>query len=190
MIEELRPIEYFKEMVSAAMRHQKVETGELIEFYLSSLLEGFIDARKMTAGPLAFTYMKAISDEGARGFLLKELGDVSLFTSGFFSDSLKRKIVDIDYYIDMGACSYGWLASMHREGKKTHGLESLFSELSEKFKEFVDVLAEVSERSGLTSSTDVLRLYERWLHTKSRRTEALLRELGIEPHQVDIRLTH
>src|SRR3972149_178275 len=129
MIEDLRPTENFKEMVSAAVRHQKVETGELIEFYLSSLPEGFIDARKMTAGPLAFTYMKAISDEGARGFLLKALGGVSLFTSGFFSDSLKRKIVDIDYYIDMGACSYGWLASLPREGQKTHRLEYLFAEL-------------------------------------------------------------
>ncbi|HLC19147.1 MAG TPA: hypothetical protein VJM57_09070 [Thermodesulfobacteriota bacterium] len=191
MITELKPLEHFKELVSDAIRNQGVDADELTEFYLSGLLESFVAARKLSSEPLAFTYLKALgSDTTEKSYLLKELGDVSLFTSGFFSDSLKRKIVDIDYYIDMGSGSYGWLAGLYGERKKTGELGALFSELSKKFKPFVDVLAEVSERSNITSSKDILRLYERWLYTKSRRTEAILRELGIEPCHVTTKPIH
>jgi hypothetical protein len=60
-------------------------------------------------------------------------------------------------------------------------LASLFNELREKFIDFVDVLNEVSERSHLSSDQDVLRLYEIWMRTGSKRREAQLRKLGIEP---------
>lgn len=191
MITGLRPIEHFKGLVTTAIRRQGVDTGELTEFYLSSLLAGFIESRKLTDEPLAVTYIRALGAERElQGRLLKQLGDISLFTSGFFSDSLTRKIVDIDYYISMGETSYGNLASIHRHGSSGDNLTDLFTELATKFKLFVDVLAEVSERCGLTTSTDVLRVYERWLRTKSRRTELLLRELGIEPHDVGTKPVH
>jgi hypothetical protein len=40
----------------------------------------------------------------------------------------------------------------------------------------------VSERSALTSNADLLRLYERWLRTGSRRDSQLLVERGIVPN--------
>ncbi len=190
MLTDIRPIEHFKGLVTEAIKHQNVATDEMTEFYLSSLLASFVEAKRLSTEPLAITYIKALeSDREMRGRLLKELGDLSLFTSGFFSDSLTRKIVDVDYYIAMGASSYDHLASIHNsEVESTLG--PLFSELALKFKLFVEVLAEVSERCQLTSSTDILRIYERWLKTKSQRTEALLRELGIEPLDVETNHLH
>ena len=47
---------------------------------------------------------------------------------------------------------------------------------------FVDVLGEVSERTSLSSNSDVLRLYERWLRTRSRRSGDLLAARGIVPN--------
>jgi len=185
MITEKRPVEFFREMVSAAIRRQRVKAAELTEFYLSGLLESFVTTGRLTDEPLAISYLKALQAErNAMRRILQELGDISLFTSGFFSDSLKRKIIDIDYYINMGTVSYSRLASMHTTGG---ALGEIFNELAEKFTAFVDVLAEVSERTRITSSEDILRLYERWLRTKSRRTESLLRELGIDP--VDVNFT-
>jgi len=58
----------------------------------------------------------------------------------------------------------------------------VFDELAAKFTGRVEVLTEVSERSALTSKTDVLRLYERWMRTRSRRSEELLAEKGIVPN--------
>ncbi|MEE9614371.1 MAG: hypothetical protein V3W31_05375 [Thermodesulfobacteriota bacterium] len=184
ILTEVSPIEHFKELVTAAIAHQKISTSEEAEFYLSNLLTEFVDSRDRalspsprTEEPLAITFLKTLeTGPTERTVILRELGDLTLFLSGFFSDSLKRRIVDIDYYMGIGSSSYKHLAShLGRKGSP------LFLELSEKFTALVDVLAEVSERSRLTSHTDVLRLYERWLKTGSPHTETLLRELGIEP---------
>ncbi len=108
---------------------------------------------------------------------LKQVGDVSLFVSGFFSDSLRRSLVDIDYYISLGGYAYGSL------GASDDMLSPIFVELSEKFVSFVDVISEVSERTSLTSDADILRLYERWVRTRSRRNGDLLAEKGIVPSE-------
>jgi hypothetical protein len=57
----------------------------------------------------------------------------------------------------------------------------VFEELAAKFPALVDVLTEVSERAGLTSNADLLRLYEKWLKTGSRRSAELLASRGILP---------
>lgn len=191
MLTEITPIVHFNDLVKAALRHQQVKTHEMAEFYLSSLLVSFTTADKTIDEPLAIAYLKALGERrDVQLRQMKLLGDISLFTSGFFSDSLKRKIVDIDYYMAMGAASYSFVAAMHKSGLGGGAASGLFAELSGKFGAFVDVLIEVSERSRLTSSKDVLRVYERWLRTKSRQAEKLLRELGIDPHKVSTRPIH
>ena len=185
MLTRITPIEHFKGLVTEAIRNQHVATDHTTEFYLSRLLTDFVDSSKLTTEPLAITYVKALeADYESAAQLLKELGDISLFTSGFFSDSLTRKVMDVDYYIAMGALSYDRLASIHNGTEVERPLGTLFSELALKFKLFVEVLSEVSERCQLTSNTDILRIYERWLKTKSSRTKGLLRELGIEPQDI------
>jgi hypothetical protein len=57
----------------------------------------------------------------------------------------------------------------------------VFAELADNFVRFVDVLSEVSERASLGSNVDLLRLYERWLKTGSRRSGQLLAERGVVP---------
>ena len=47
----------------------------------------------------------------------------------------------------------------------------------------MDVLTDVSERSGVRSSVDVLRLYEKWLRTGSPRDGQRLIDRGILPNQ-------
>ena len=64
-----------------------------------------------------------------------------------------------------------------------HGVGPVvFCELSAHFREFVDVLNEVSETTRLNTPLSEVRLYERWLQTGSRRAAALLAERGIAPH--------
>ncbi|MFQ5736781.1 MAG: hypothetical protein ACE5GY_07960 [Thermodesulfobacteriota bacterium] len=184
MLTKTKPIEHFKELVTEAVAHQKVETNEMAVFYLSTLLSDFVLSERLATEPLAITYLKAQNETRAvKVRLMRHLGDLSLFTSGFFSDSLARKAVDVDYYISMGTSCYNSVASIHRQGRKAH-ISSLYTELAVKFGVFADVLTEVSERSRLTSSKDILRIYERWLRTKSKQAERLLRSLGIEPHDV------
>ena len=175
------PAEYFKELVETAMGHQRVAVRDLTSFYLVNLLIGFVHFDRSASDveePLGIRLIRALEAAGSRqrdG--LREVGDLSLFISGFFSDSLNRSLVDIDYYIQLGECAYGSLA---KRNDRAFGL--VFDELSDKFSACVDVLGEVSERSALTSNSDVLRLYEKWLRTGSRRSGDLLVERGIVPN--------
>ena len=175
------PIEYFKELVESAMQHQRLEAGEMTLFYLVNLLAAYIhlDQAPSTDGEaLGVRFVKALQAGGStQRDGLRRVGDVSLFVSGFFSDSLNRSLVDVDYYIALGERAYGSLARQTDDSFAT-----VFDELSGKFCDFVDVLGEVSERTALTSNTDLLRLYEKWLRTKSRRSGDLLVRQGIVPN--------
>jgi hypothetical protein len=176
-------MEYFKELVEGAVERQHVESEELTRFYVVNLLAGFVqlDDSKTALDdePLALRLGRALQSGGASQRAgLRQVGDASLFISGFFSESLKRKLVDLDYYIAVGGYAYEELSRQEslRVGR-------IFAELSEKFTAFVDVLSEVSERSGISANNDLLRLYEKWMRTGSRRDGDLLVERGIVPNR-------
>lgn len=179
------PTEYFRELVEKAIARQKVVSSETSAFYLVKLLDSFVrpDRAYPDAGvdydqPLARLLCEAIASGDARQFaLFKATGDLSLFVSGFFSDSVVQKSVDFDYYVSMGGYAYGQAARLSTHQSATE----VFEELSEKFARFVDVLTEVSEATSLTDHTSLLRLYEKWLRTGSERTGAMLREHGVLP---------
>jgi len=65
---------------------------------------------------------------------------------------------------------------------ETDTFSPVFAELADNFVRFVDVLSEVSERASCASNADLLRLYERWLKTGSRRSGQLLAERGVVPN--------
>lgn len=176
------PVEYFRELVESAMKRQHLAARELTSFYLVNLLTGFVHFDRSATPPedeaLGIRFVKALHAAGVRQRdELRQVGDLSLFISGFFADSLTRSLVDVDYYMYLGEYAYGSLA---RQNDETFG--DVFDELSGKFAAFVDVLGEVSERSALASNADLLRLYERWLRTRSRRSGELLAARGIVPN--------
>ncbi len=190
MITRQTPMEYFKDLVTGAMKNQHVETLEEVEFYLSSLLGCFVEADRLKNDILAIKYLAALQcGDIASRRLLRELGDISLFISGFFPASLSRKICGLEYYRTMGAISYASLAAIYGNKSTTAGFGAIFDELSERFSCFADVLSEVSERTSLGTSRDILSLYERWLRTKSESSLILLRELGIEPCETDMKVS-
>jgi hypothetical protein len=176
------PTEYFRELVESAMQNQRVSANELTSFYVVNLLAAFVHLdRSPAAGEdeaLGVRLARAMQTAGiAQRDGLRKVGDLSLFISGFFADSLNRSLVDVDYYIQLGEYAYGSLARQSDEA-----LGDVFDELSDKFTVFVDILGEVSERTALASNADVLRLYEKWLRTKSRRSGDLLAARGIVPN--------
>jgi hypothetical protein len=174
-------VEFFKELVDGALAHQRLAANELTAFYVVQLLASFVDragANNQPDAPLAVRLAHALEDGGARQrSSLREIGDRSLFISGFFSDSLNRKLVDVDYYVSIGGCAYNALSR-----NEADTFSPVFAELAEKFVGFVDVLSEVSERTCCSSNVDVLRLYQKWLKTGSRRSGQLLVERGVVPN--------
>lgn len=184
--------EFFLELVEKAKKHQKVSITEGTQFYVVNLLSEFLDAKKLHTPkepltldePLALILGRALesSDPQQRYQLMKIIGDRSLYVSGFFSDSFRRKTIDMDYYIAMGERAYSCVSSISKEQfRKAEPFSEIFEELSRKFLPLVDILAEISESSSLTSDKDLLRLYERWLATGSQRISKQLQEKGILP---------
>jgi hypothetical protein len=172
-------VEFFKELVEGALANQRLSANELTAFYVVQLLASFI-ARPGPDEPTPLGMRLAHALEGGgpqQRSSLKQIGDRSLFISGFFSDSLNRKLVDVDYYVSIGGCAYNALSR-----NETDTFSPVFAELASKFVGFVDVLSEVSERTSCASNADVLRLYEKWLKTGSRRSGQLLVERGVVPN--------
>ena len=178
--------EYFRELVGEALSARQLRTRDLTEYYLVNLLCQYVqpDARAGSdeAGePLAFRLSRALESVGVeQRARLRSLGDFSLFMSGFFPDSFRRSVVDVDYYKSMGEYAYG---SLGRSAQDTFA--EVFRELSVKFVGFMDVLALVSERAHGVAPTggDTLRLYEKWLRTGSVRDGQRLVDRGILPNQ-------
>lgn len=184
LVQEQSPAEYFKELIEAALARQQVRANARTSYYLVDLLCRFMrpDARIAfnddTHQPLALRLARALETGGLeQRARLRNLGDFSLFTSGFFSDSLHRRVVDVDYYRSMGEFAYG---SLGRRDSDAFG--EVFTELARKFVGFMDVLADVSERTTTTRGTDVLRLYEKWLRTGSPKAGQRLAALGVPPN--------
>jgi hypothetical protein len=175
--------EFFREMLSDALSHRRARVREVTEFYLVNLLAGFLDKERLfveqpdgtvTAEPLALILLRAVeADRRERAAQLRRLGDTALFVSGFFGDSLARSLVDVGYYISMGERAYGALAQSERGGGNP------FEELADRFGEFVDLFAEIAELSDLRSNRGLVRLYERFLVTRSERVAQRLRDRGV-----------
>jgi hypothetical protein len=178
------PTEYFRELVESALSRQQLHATELTSYYLVDLLCRFMRAGERIPfsddqdQPLALRLGRALDCAGMeQRARLRNLGDFSLFMSGFFSDSFHRRVVDVDYYVSMGEYAYGSLGR-----RDTDAFGEVFSELARKFVPFMDVLSDVSEQSGIRSSVDVLRLYEKWLRTGSARDGKRLVDRGILPN--------
>ena len=173
------PIEYFKDLVNGALARQRLSAGELTSFYVVHLLASFLERPANDDGePLALKLARALDAGGARQRAsLKQIGDLSLFIAGFFSESLNRKLVDVEYYASIGGSAYHALSRV-----ETDTFSPVFAELGTKFVDFVDVLSEVSERTSCATNTDLLRLYEKWIKTGSRRSGQLLAERGVVPN--------
>jgi hypothetical protein len=183
-VEQTPAAEYFRECVESALSRQHLRATELTSYYLVDLLCRFVRPDQRfpfsddTRQPLAIRLGRALESAGLeQRARLRNLGDFSLFTSGFFSDSLRRSVVDVDYYVSMGEYAYGSLAR-----RDSDAFGEVFCELARNFVPFMDVLSDVSEQTGSQSSVDVLRLYEKWLRTGSPRDGQRLADRGIVPN--------
>jgi hypothetical protein len=182
--------EFFRDSLHAALTHQHVAVEDQTEHYVVNLLTLFARSEALyerteegaRLKPLVVMLTEALEagSPGDRQRGLQRLGDVSLFVAGFFAQGFARKLIDIDYHIAMGGHAYGTLASCLSRGRG-RVLAQVFAELAQKFQPMVDALNEVSETSYKHSDRDILRLYEVWLKTGSRRSYDILRRLGVEP---------
>ena len=183
--------DYFRESLDAAIDKQKAKVDPHATHYVVNLLtlfarsEEFYEDHGDAYGlrPLALMMADAVEapTPEQRTFALQRIGDVSLFIAGFFADSLAHRLVDLDYYIHMGGNAYGSLSDEIRGTVRGRALADVYRELAVKFQLVVDILNEVRDSARKSSDVNLLRTYEVWLRTGSKRAESLLRENGVVP---------
>lgn len=182
--------EFFRDALQGALGHQHLKVDDHTEHYVVNLLTLFARTESLhdepgsraAHRPLAAMLAEANEAPTAEGRCraLQRLGDVSLFFAGFFAGSFARKLVDVDYHVAMGGRAYGTLAESLTRGPR-RALGQVFGELATKFQPMVDALGEIAETAYKHSDRDLLRLYEIWLKTDSRRAQRLLSGLGVTP---------
>jgi hypothetical protein len=186
---EQNTFDYFSQNVKESLKNQHITITKTSEYYLVHLLVDFTFTRNIfnladrDDRPLAVIYHQAQQETAENKIkLFKNLGDFALFITGFFPDSLNRKITDVDYYILLGKSAYENLSAIFERDHKA-SFTLLFDELAEKFVSITDILAEISSKSSTHWNDGILRLYERWLKTGSKRDERLLWAKGIMPNR-------
>ncbi len=179
--------EFFHEKVENAASKAPIKVSLEAEYYIVNLLTAFTSLSETNANnsstdrALALRFFDAlVAKSHEKATHLKQLGDIALYMSGFFAESLNRKIIDIDYYISMGHAAYANLSHLNTTGNK--GLKNTFSELAENFIIFVDIISAVRDSTPMQNHQDLLKLYERWLATGSPRTKDMLTQNGIVPN--------
>ncbi len=183
----ISPEQHFSEELKEAMLRLKIKSHPQIETYLVHMLKHYLDSRNLFAPfqnettekqpeTLAEIYLIALnSDSPKNKEMMKILADRALYLSGFFGDSLHKKMIDVDYYVDMGSAAYSNLSIWSREDN----LSSIYKTFSKRFTEYVDVLNYMSEKSSLKADDNVLSLYEKYLKTGSEMARHKLQELGV-----------
>lgn len=187
---------FFHEQLIEAMKHQRVSTSAFAECYVVNLLAAFARGETLPGRepgfdetPLALLYARALETSGwERARLLRATADTALFVSGFFADSLPRGGGGLRYYAALGRQAYARLGlALERDARVA---TRVFTELAGRFREIVDLLTEVSEKTMVTTPASLVRLYERWRETGSPRAAALLARQGLTPALADESVRH
>ena len=179
---------FFRDEVHRAFREEHLAPGAMVEHYVVQLLAGYA-AQPIESTPLALRMLEAAeAPPPERRRHLRSIGDTSLYVSGFWSESLEERLVDVDYYIGMGGSAYGELAR-GGPGWTRDPYGDVFGELAINFVRFVGALALISRRVALpTSDRDIFRLYRQWQRTKSANAAARLAAVGVVPPRDDGKL--
>ncbi|MCB0325994.1 MAG: hypothetical protein KDD52_00095 [Bdellovibrionales bacterium] len=191
--------EFFYQEIQSILAQEPDSIDPAASFYLVNLLSTIYQKNETQQSvinffdePLALLLARAhhSNDPEERFTLLKHLGDRALYISGFFGDSLGQSAVDLDYYMAMGGTAYRSLSSISKEKPRQKNLSELFQSLAAHFAQLVDIISQISEASGITKNEDLLRLYERWIHTKSSRLLQKLKDQGIDPLEQHKKILH
>src|SRR2546429_1037887 len=136
---------FFQEAVDQALRDQGVDANPLTEHYLVQLLATYA-SQPIDESPLALKLMGAYeAAPREKRERLREVGDTSLFLSGFWAESFARRLVDVEYYIGLWGSAYGELARTGI-GWRRDPYGDVFETLAENFARFVAGLTVIIRR--------------------------------------------
>lgn len=136
---------YFRQELSTAFEKLDVEASEETEAYLVQLLDGYSRLNPEDAEavgfdkPAALILGEAMNSPGERRIeIYRQLGDASLFNCGFFEGYISRRLVDVEYYQDVGRLAYQKLAHLFSAKDSSQMFCGIYDELAGNFEGMVE----------------------------------------------------
>jgi len=181
-------VQFFQEEVIETSKRMGNNVPPPVQLYVANLLARFATSERLFTEmegknelePLALMLKRAMEqEESHRIRTLKHLGDVALYTTGFLSERIEKRGVEVDYYIGMGGMAYSNVATLSSNRFRGSTFFELYTMLSEHFGGLVTLLWEFSDGMATIDSSKLLALYNKWQHTGSRRLERLLVKNGL-----------
>lgn len=172
---------FFQALVKTGLSESGIQVSSSVKHYLSELLQFYIfsdhlfsemnASGKKQMNCLAELYLNSQTSQETSPRRLKKIGDMSLYVSGFFRESLKRRLISVDYYIQMGQNAFQSLAS----GRD----QEVFGELAHHFKDLVFVLFCIHKKSSGSHHDYLLSLMDQYMDEPSRQVEKKLKSHGL-----------
>lgn len=176
---------FFRDRLHSAFAQRRTRASTATHGYLLGLLADTAgpDNEPPVDRPLVTLLERAHAAEGLQrvaGF--RRLGDAALMIYGFFSDAMMRRGISDSYVRTMGSCGYASASLLipASSQESARGLAAVYRELSVRFEELGDVVADVRDQTPL-SELEMVRLYDRWSTTGSPRLARRLARNGMVP---------
>ena len=172
---------FFQTLVKTGLSESGIQVSPSVKHYLSELLQFYIFSDHLfsemnTSGKkqmncLAELYLNSQISQESSPRHLKKIGDMSLYISGFFRESLKRRLISVDYYIQMGQNAFQSLAGLKDQ--------RVFGELAHHFKDLVFVLFCIHKKSSGSHHDYLLSLMDQYMDDPSHQVEKKLKSHGL-----------
>lgn len=140
---------FFYSTLEEAIKNQQLLLSPVLLHYLSSILAYYSLSQNLCQGEnlhsaLSKKYTQALSSgASSQSLLLKQVAEESLYTLGFFTPFLKKKIIGMGCYVSLGTRSYKRLSVFEQSEEK----KDIFLYCSENFLAFLDLFRYISKDS-------------------------------------------
>lgn len=122
-------------VVKEAERDCSVTLNQSLEAYLTSLLIRYTNQADISKRILATSFLEAVQDKTPhRNQTLQTVGDDCLIYTGLFPHATRRRLVQIDYFVDLGRSAYLAISGQAAE---------LYTALAGEFVMLMDVLQSI-----------------------------------------------
>ncbi len=178
--------DFFVDEIEAAEEKLGLKLGPHSKLYLLHLLkhlsesEDFFYSEIVQDKPLGVVLLEALHKnifEKTRE--LKAVGDLALIFSGLYPEFLTRRLLDIDYFINLGRRSYHLLSDTYSPYRSKQELFRLYSQLVTDFVRLIEILTEISGDLKFMDYSDVAKALSRWEKTRVRKYLEILASKNI-----------
>lgn len=140
---ETTELSQWQTLVREAEQDYGCQLNEAMQSYLVFTLMRFARHQQLNTHPLAIDYLTSQHlAPGQRSEQLRDIGDQCLLVSGLFPQSAEKRLVGVNYYVNLGRSAYHHISTLTQQG-----IADLYQQLAESFVLLMDLLQTIRQYS-------------------------------------------